>query len=232
MNSFNVRTSFYVNNSDNIFYCHKCCSCNTCYYSDHITGCFNVMYVSNVANLYNIQKSFIQYTSKNLNTDKDKGKDKYIKCFQRRIFKTNKITRESIADSVDENDMITNEILQDQSIPQLDIYYQYTQLVETCIKHTISKDKIYDNHVDVNNDFSLIYGCNYPSYDDVYFYDNGFRDNNKWNNTQLEFCKLDYNRNSDQCQRFMDSEFNPLNNGVRKRFSDYDDYGYYKHARY
>lgn len=231
MNSLNVRNSFYVNKSKHIFYCHKCCSCNTCYYSDHITNCVNVMYVSNVANLYNNQKSFIQFTSKNLNTDKENGKNKYIRCFQRRISNMNKITRESIAESVDENNMLRNELLQNQSIPQLDIYYQYTQIVETCIKHSIN-NKIYNSHVDVNNDFSLIYGCNYPSYNDVYFYNNGVRDNNKWNNIQLEFCKRDNNRNSTQCQKFMDSEFNPLNNGVRKRSSYYDDYGYYKHARY
>lgn len=231
MNSLNVRNSFYVNKSKNIFYCHKCCSCNTCYYSDHITNCVNVMYVSNVANLYNNQKSFIQFTSKNLNTDKENGKNKHIRCFQRRISNMNKITRESIAESVDENDIVLNEPLQNQSIPQLDIYYQYTQIVETCIKHSIN-NKIYNSHVDVNNDFSLIYGCNYPSYNDVYFYNNGVRDNNKWNNIQLEFCKRDNNRNSTQCQKFMDSEFNPLNDGVRKRSSYYDDYGYYKHARY
>lgn len=231
MNSLNVRNSFYVNKSKNIFYCHKCCSCNTCYYSDHITNCVNVMYVSNVTNLYNNQKSFIQFTSKNLNTDKENGKNKYIRCFQRRISNMNKITRESIAESVDENDIVLNEPLQNQSIPQLDIYYQYTQIVETCIKHSINKT-YYNSHVDVNNDFSLIYGCNYPSYNDVYFYNNGIRDNNKWNKIQLEFCKRDNNRNSTQCQKFMDSEFNPLNDGVRKRSSYYDDYGYYKHARY
>ena len=99
----------------------------------------------------------------------------------------NKITRESIAESVDENDMLTNELLQNQSIPQLDIYYQYTQIVETCIKHSISNNKIYNSHVDVNNDYSLIYGCNYPSYNDVYFYDNGVRDNNKWNKIQCKY---------------------------------------------
>ena len=235
MNSLNSRNSFYVNKSNNIFYCHKCCSCDTCYYSDHITNCVNVMYVSNVANLYNNQKSFIQFTSKNLNTDKDNSKNKYIRCFQRRISNINKITRESIAEAVDENDMLINELLQNQSIPQLDIYYQYTQIVETCIKHSINNNKIHNSHVNVNDDFSLIYGCNYPSYNDVYFYNNGVRNNNKWNNTQLEFCKLDYNRNSNQCQKFMNSEFNPLNNGVRKRssyYDDYNDYGYYKHARH
>ena len=227
MNSLNVRNSFYVNNSINIFYCHKCCTCNICYYSDHITNCFNVMYVSNVTNLYNNQKSFIQPMSKRLY----ENKDKFIKCFQRRIPASERISRDSVAESIDENIVLNHDIQPNQSIPRSDIYYQYTQIIKICNKQ-ISKNNYNSGYTNVNDDYSLIYGCSYPMPNDVYFDDNGFRNNKKWNATQLSFCGLDYNKKLEQCQTFMNSEFNPFSKNVRKRFPFNDNNRYYKHVRY
>lgn len=227
MNSLNINNSFYVNNSNNIFYCHKCCNCKNCYYSDHVTNCFNIMYVSNVTNLINNQKSFIQPTFKYLDIDNRKN---VINCFQRRINMLDNLTNDSIAESTNENIFANDDLSTYRKISQLNVYYPYTQIIKRCNKQLANNN--YDNtYTDVTNNHSLIYGCNYPISDDVYFKDDDFRYRTKWNDTQLSYCSLKHNKNMSQCQNFLKSKFNPLNKNNLKRPSFQHDNKYYKRDR-
>lgn len=214
MSSLNVVNSFYVTNSKNIFYCHKCCTCNTCYYSDHITNCNRVIYVSNVLNLSNARNSFIQPMSKYVSID---NRDQEINCFQRRIFTRNDLTDTDIFNSIDKNILKNNDYDQSLTVNQLPMFYEYTQIINKCSKHNPSK-KCKDNYNDVNDDCSLIYGCTYPSQNDIYFADD--YDNMKWNNIQSTFCKYSNYVNPDRCNKFTRSRYNPQN----KNYVKYNNY--------